>query len=175
MPYPGNMAQGAASINRIARSISVRGSHLRRLRGTLAALAFASFSTACSPMIENRGYVPDSAALDKIQPGSQSRNDVTELLGTPSSIAQFSDDTWIYIQRKTSTVAFFEPTVLEQNVVVVRFDDAGLVRDVHRYTLEDGKFIDPVTRKTPAPGRELSFLEQLIGNIGKFAGADQRR
>jgi outer membrane protein assembly factor BamE (lipoprotein component of BamABCDE complex) len=62
-------------------------------------------------------------------------------------------------------------------VVVVGFDDTGLVRDVRRYTLEDGKLIDPVTRKTPAPGKELSFLEQLVGNVGRFnpAGTAQRR
>jgi hypothetical protein len=28
-----------------------------------------------------------------------------------------------------------------------------------------------VARATPAPGRELSFLEQLIGNLGKFNGS----
>ena len=37
--------------------------------------------------------------------------------------------------------------------------------------LEDGKEITPVARATPAPGRELSFLEQLIGNLGKFNGS----
>ena len=26
----------------------------------------------------------------------------------------------------------------------------------------------PIARATPAPGRELSFLEQLLGNLGKF-------
>jgi hypothetical protein len=37
--------------------------------------------------------------------------------------------------------------------------------------LEDGKEVTPVARATPAPGRELSFLEQLIGNLGKFNGS----
>jgi outer membrane protein assembly factor BamE (lipoprotein component of BamABCDE complex) len=155
------MAQSAGSINRLLRT---------------AAMSLALAAAACSPTIENRGYVPDVEALERVKPGGQSRTDVAELLGTPSSVTPFSEDTWIYIQRKTSTVAFFEPRVLEQNVVVVDFDDAGIVRDVRRYTLEDGKLIDPVTRKTPAPGKELSFLEQLVGNVGKFnANRDARR
>jgi outer membrane protein assembly factor BamE (lipoprotein component of BamABCDE complex) len=58
--------------------------------------------------------------------------------------------------------------VLEQNVAVVEFDDKGFVRDIRRYTLEDGVVINPVTRKTPAVGKELSFLEQIFGNIGRF-------
>lgn len=150
------MAQSALSINRLLRAASV---------------AVAVFAAACTPTIDNRGYVPDREALDRVKPGSQTRADVSELLGTPSSVTPFSDDTWIYIQRKTSTVAFFEPDVLEQNVVVINFDDGGMVKDVRRYTLEDGKLIDPVTRTTPAPGKELSFLEQLIGNVGRFSGA----
>ncbi len=97
------------------------------------------------------------------------------MLGTPSSVVPFSDDTWIYISRKVSTIAFLDPRVLEQNVVVVQFDQGGVVQDVRRYTLEDGKAIDPVTRKTPSPGKELTFLEQLVGNIGRFNPADKKQ
>ena len=57
---------------------------------------------------------------------------------------------------------------LEQRVVVVHFDNEGTLRDVRRYTLEDGMVVDPVTRRTPSPGKELTFLEQLLGNVGKF-------
>jgi outer membrane protein assembly factor BamE (lipoprotein component of BamABCDE complex) len=156
------MAQSATCINRLLRA------------SALAATVMAA--AACSPTIENRGYVPDKEALERITPGTQTRDDVAELLGTPSSVAAFSEDTtWIYIQSKTSTLAFFEPKVLERNIVVVDFDDAGIVKDVRRYTLEDGKLIDPVSRTTPAPGKELSFLEQLVGNVGRFNANSNRR
>lgn len=140
----------------------------RRPAWPAAALVAVLSIGACSPILDTRGYVPDAAALDQITPGGQTRADVAALLGTPSSVAPFSDDTWIYIQRKTETIAFFTPKVVEQNVVVVEFDGTGLVRDVRRYTLADGQVIDPVTRTTPAPGKELTLLEQLIGNIGRF-------
>lgn len=123
--------------------------------------------------IDSLGYVPDEGALERVKPGEQSRDDVAQLLGTPSSVVPFGDDTWIYISRKTSTFAFLQPTVIEQNVLVVEFDQGGLVRDVRRYKLEDGKSIDPVTRKTPSPGKELTFLDQLIGNIGRFNPAEK--
>ena len=147
---------------------------INRLLGA-AGVSLLLAAGACSPTIDNRGYVPDKEALEKVKPGTQTRNDVADLLGTPSSVTPFSENTWIYIQSKTSTIAFFEPKVLEQNVVVVDFDDAGIVHDVRRYSLEDGKVIDPVTRKTPAPGKELSFLEQLVGNLGKFNTKNERR
>jgi len=124
--------------------------------------------TACQSRIDSRGYVPTGDDLERVKAGLQGREEVQEILGSPSSISTFADDRWYYISKKTSTTAFFTPKVLEQGVVVVEFDDAGLVKDIRRYALEDGLIIDPVTRKTPAPGRELSFLEQLLGNLGKF-------
>lgn len=132
------------------------------------ALLLGLAAVGCSPIVETQGYLPDASVLERIQPGAQTRSDVAELLGTPSTVAAFDDDRWIYVQRKTERVAFFQPTVLEQNVVVVEFDEAGVVRDVRRYTLEDGVPIDPVTRQTPAPGKELTLLQQLIGNVGRF-------
>jgi outer membrane protein assembly factor BamE (lipoprotein component of BamABCDE complex) len=140
--------------------------------GAMAVLAASLM--ACQARIDSRGYVPTPEDLERIKAGVQGREEVREILGTPSSASNFTDDRWYYISKKTRSVAFFTPTVLEQNVVVVEFDDTGFVRDLHRYALEDGLIVDPVTRKTPSPGRELSFLEQLIGNFGKFNSPNNR-
>ena len=61
--------------------------------------------------------------------------------------------------------------MLDQQVYVVNFDDQGVVKAVDHKDLEDGKEISAGARATPAPGRELTFLEQLIGNLGSFNGS----
>jgi len=38
---------------------------------------------------------------------------------------------------------------------------------VNAYTLRDGKVFAYNTRETPTRGRELSILEQLLGNVGR--------
>lgn len=143
---------------------------MRAFRSLFFAVLAASFLGACGiARIDVRGYVPNDDDLAKLEPGRQSRDEVQQILGSPSSMGVFdAEQSWYYIYRKTSTTAFFEPEVLEQRVVVVHFDRAGTLRDVRRYALEDGLIVDPVTRVTPSPGRELSFLEQLLGNVGKF-------
>jgi outer membrane protein assembly factor BamE (lipoprotein component of BamABCDE complex) len=80
----------------------------------------------------------------------------------------FADDSWYYISRRTRQLAFFDPEVVDQQVYIVRFDDKGVVAAVDRKDLKDGREVDPVARTTPAPGRELTFMEQLIGNVGRF-------
>ena len=132
------------------------------------ALMLALALTACRARIDDRGYMPDPDDVARIKPGMQGRDEVREILGSPSSVSTFSDSHWYYISKKTSTTAFFKPETLEQKVIEVDFDEAGLVSDVRNYSLKDGEKIDPVERKTPSPGRELGFMEQLIGNIGKF-------
>lgn len=143
---------------------------MRAFRPLFFAVLAASFLSACGiARIDVRGYVPNDDDLAKLEPGRQSRDEVQQILGSPSSMGVFdAEQSWYYIYRKTSTTAFFEPEVLEQRVLVVHFDRTGTLRDVRRYALEDGLIVDPVTRVTPSPGRELSFLEQLLGNVGRF-------
>jgi len=127
---------------------------------------------SCAPSVEQRGNLPNPDKIAEIHAGSTTKDEVAKILGTPSSVSVFNNDkSWYYISRRTAQTAFFEPDVLDQQVYIVNFDDQGVVRAVDHRILEDGKEITPVARATPAPGRELSFLEQLIGNLGKFNGA----
>jgi outer membrane protein assembly factor BamE (lipoprotein component of BamABCDE complex) len=107
--------------------------------------------------------------LAQIQPGKTSRDEVQALLGTPSATATFGGESWQYISARTETTAFFKPEVKERKVVSITFDRSGLVKDVVQRGLEDGIAVDAVERETPTAGKELSILEQLVGNIGKFS------
>src|ERR1700746_2761441 len=141
---------------------------IRPLFVLLAAISGATIA-GCAASVEQRGNLPNPDKLSEIRAGSTTKDEVAKLLGTPSSVSVFDNDkSWYYISRRTAQTAFFEPDVLDQQVYIVNFDDQGVVKAVDHRVLEDGKEITPVARATPAPGRELSFLEQLIGNLGKF-------
>jgi outer membrane protein assembly factor BamE (lipoprotein component of BamABCDE complex) len=125
---------------------------------------------ACSIPIDQRGNLPEKSALEQIQPGDSDKATVKRLLGSPSSIATFDDSTWYYISQKSKSVAFFKPDLLDQEVTAISFDKDGLVRDIRHRGMQDAQLITPNPKATPAPGREFSFIEQLIGNFGKFSG-----
>jgi outer membrane protein assembly factor BamE (lipoprotein component of BamABCDE complex) len=135
-----------------------------------AVLLFGIMLAGCAISEDKRGNLPDPEKLAQLQPGTTSKEQVIKILGSPSSASAFDDDVWYYISRKTKQVAFFSPTVLDQQVYIVDFDDKGIVKDVGHKTLADGAPITPAPGATPSPGRELSFMEQLIGNIGRFGG-----
>ncbi len=130
--------------------------------GLLVALA------ACTPRIDVRGNLPDPERLSEITPGEQSRAEVAEILGTPSSVAMFDKETWYYVSQRTETLAFFEPEIKERNIVILQFDKKGIVSNVRKLGAEDGKDVLPVERTTPTSGNTLNFWDQIFSNIGRF-------
>ena len=136
----------------------------------LASLALGALMVigACTPRIDQRGNKPDEDQVVQISPGVDDKNRVAELLGYPSTMSTFSDKTWYYISKRTKTVAFLNPELLEQEVLQIHFNDQGIVQDMKVYTEKDGQQIAYVERVTPTPGSELTILQQLLGNLGKF-------
>ncbi|MEL6978209.1 MAG: outer membrane protein assembly factor BamE [Pseudomonadota bacterium] len=150
---------------------------LRRAASPLLLLAALTLAAACSPIKNTHGYTPRSSELDSLQVGVDTRASVQNKLGRPSTLGAFDDQEWLYISIKSETLAFFEPEVTEQRVVLVVFDADGRVADVGDYGMEDGRVIDLVTRTTPTSGRKLTILQQAFQNIGRFGGSSaiQRR
>ena len=127
----------------------------------------------CTPVVENRGHLPTEEMLEKVQPGLQTRESVQTLLGTPSSFSVFGEEIWYYISSKEKNFAFYAPEELERKVIAIHFDPAGMVREIKAYGLEDGRAIEPVARVTPTAGSEMSLLQQLLGNLGRFNKSKQ--
>ncbi len=115
-----------------------------------------------------RGNRVDVDQIKELVTGTSTRADATSLLGSPTAKATFDDNTWIYIGEVTRTRVGRAPGVLQQDVVVLNFDQGGVLRGVKRLNQDDGRSVSVVSRSTPSPGSEASFMQQLLGNVGKF-------
>ena len=73
------------------------------------------------------------------------------------------------MSERTERTAFFEPELLERKIVALVFDDRGVVEDIVTYTENDKQEVELVSRVTPTAGNELSIIQQLFGNVGRFA------
>lgn len=141
------------------------------VRLTVIALVMAALS-ACSPNLATRGSIPEESQLSLITPGVHGPDDVRAILGSPSTVSTFDDNTWYYIGRRTRQYAFFKRKILEQQVVIIQFDRSGQVQQLARLDQTNGRKIDLVERETPSAGRKLGILEQLFGNVGRFANSE---
>ncbi|WP_299392367.1 outer membrane protein assembly factor BamE [Pelagibius sp.] len=147
--------------------------NLRRWRFALPAATVCAAClalTACSNAVQVRGNMPDMEEVSEIEPGVHSRQDIVDMLGSPSTVSTFQDRKWYYIGQKTTEFAFMKPEVVDRSVLVVTFDESGYVDQTAHYTLDDSNEIEPVARTTPTEGRDLTLLQQLFGNLGRFGG-----
>jgi len=127
--------------------------------------------SACAKDIEARGNLPTPEALARLAPGEQTRQDVEGILGTPATTAVFDAENWYYISAHTTQYAFYPNHELDRTIYVVSFDQRGILEGVKKLNLEDGRAITPQERSTATKGRDISVIEQLLGNVGRMAGA----
>jgi outer membrane protein assembly factor BamE (lipoprotein component of BamABCDE complex) len=126
----------------------------------------AMLIAGCSQIRQHKGVVLDPQLATGIQPGVDNKDSVEKSLGRPSFIGQFTPNDWYYFSRDVNQVAFRNPKVVKQQVLIVRFDQKGNVASVQRTGRELVMNVEPTHRSTPTLGRKRSFFEELFGNIG---------
>lgn len=135
-------------------------------KGATAVVGAAMLSGCALSIRDHRGYVMEEQLTQAIQVGTDNKASVERTLGRPTFAGTFDDNDWYYLGRDTRTFAFRSPRVTDQNVLHVRFDQAGNVAAVETTDEKLIAAIDPSDDLTPTLGREKSFFEELFGNIG---------
>ena len=130
------------------------------------AVVAALLASGCASNRVHKGAVLDAQLATSIQPGVDNMASVTKLLGTPTLKGQFTSGEWYYVSRDTNQLAFRNPRVTKQTIMLVRFDQAGNVASVQETGKEYVMNLDPSKRSTPTLGRRKSFFDELFGNIG---------
>jgi outer membrane protein assembly factor BamE (lipoprotein component of BamABCDE complex) len=149
-----------------------------RLRSVICgalALSVPVLMSGCAKDVEQRGNIPKPEALAQLQPGEQTRQDVEQILGTPSTTAVFDNETWYYISAHTTQYAFYPNHELDRTIYAVSFDQRGILKEVRKLNLDDGKNVALASKETPTKGREYSFIEQLVGNLGRISTPGPKR
>lgn len=133
-------------------------------------------AAGCTPVISQRGYLPDPANESALKEHKDTKTTVQARLGYPSTQATFGGDAWYYISSTEKRVAFFEPRVISRSILAVYFDKDGKVNDLKHFGLKDGHVVDFETRETITRGREMTFLQQLFNATpGVPIGGDQQQ
>jgi outer membrane protein assembly factor BamE (lipoprotein component of BamABCDE complex) len=132
----------------------------------LSAVAIITLA-ACTPHTQTRGNYLFAEDVSQIQPITSTKIDVLNLLGTPTAKAEVDDNTWYYGGLKTEKKGFLDEKVISRQTVKVVFDENQFVQSV---TNVDGEPLDVplASRVTPTSGNEVTAIQQILGNIGKF-------
>ena len=123
--------------------------------------------SACAPTTAYNGFQAVEDKPEDIKAGVDTKSTVLTRLGSPSAQATFDPNIWFYVTQVTDKVAYKNPRVRVRTVVAVTFDKDEKVKTVNTYGLTNGYQIAINKRQTPTRGRELTALEQILGNIGR--------
>lgn len=140
-----------------------------RITPIFAAIALAAAAGACAPTIATQGFQAVDAKPQDVVAGTDTKETVLARLGSPSTTSTFEPDTvWYYLTQTTERYTYNKPQVSQRSVTEITFDKAdGKVAAVRTLGLEDGRQIAMERRETPTRGRQLTILEQLLGNVGR--------
>lgn len=128
--------------------------------------------SACSATFENHGYAPTDMDLEEVIVGVDTRDSVGQSVGRPTSVGMLEGGNWYYSQSRWRHFAFKAPKIIERQVVAITYTEDGVVENIERFTLEDGRVVPLSRRVTDSNVKGISFIRQLMGNIGNFS-ADQ--
>ena len=131
-------------------------------------LVIASLVNGCAQPIELHGNRINSESLKAIIPGKSTDKDVLKILGTPVIKQEYGAQNWIYIRSKSQKTVFSGKKLLERVVVRISFNQKGIATSVEMIPNDPHLSIDFAKRKTPTAGQEITILQQLIGNFGRF-------
>lgn len=132
----------------------------------------AGVLTACTAIYRHHGYVPTAEELAAIQVGVDTRDSVVEAVGTPSSSGLLNESGYYYVASRMRHYGARAPQVVSRELVAISFDQRGVVRNIERYGLEDGRVIPLERRVTSSSVEDKTFIRQLLGNLGSFNPAN---
>lgn len=125
---------------------------LRPVVALAAILPLASFIAGCAETVNTRGHVILPSRLAQIQPGTTTRQDVLQLLGSPSTQGTLNDNRWYYVTSTVGSTSFDPHNLKSRQVVVIDFDPAtNVVASLTQKSAADGKEVPPRRSFNPNP------------------------
>ncbi len=151
-------------------------SRQRRIGNTvargLAGMALVVSLTACAATYRNHGYVPTDDELSFVAVGVDTRDTVASAIGVPGTMGLLTEGGWYYVQSRFKHFGPRKPEEIEREVLAISFDKDGVVENIERFGLEDGRVVVLSRRVTDSGIKGVSFLRQLMGNFGRLNAGD---
>jgi len=124
--------------------------------------------TACQPIYANHGYIPTDQDLALLKVGVDTRDSVEATVGRPAAEGLQNDEAWYYVQSRWKTFGAAEPVEITREVVAISFNPQGVVANIERFGLDQGRIVPLSRRVTTTNIAGKGIIAQIFGNIGKL-------
>ena len=136
--------------------------HLHKLVPTIFLILLAGCQS-----IDVRGQFVSDEAIKQINSQQPAKVQLIALVGTPTYVPDYSNNTWYYIQRSLAKRAWFDPKVVKQRIVKIVFNGDKVQEAI---LLSDGQNeeLSSQSNYTQTYGTQQNGIQKFVKNIGRF-------
>ena len=135
-----------------------------------AIVTVLSLMTNCqrNELIRSHGVSFLDKKNENIIVDKSNRNDVRKKLGNPSTESIFDNTIWIYVERtrgRGKITKLGQNVLLKNNVLVLKFDQYGILREKEFYDKSKMEKIDFSKKTTAGLSREKDFIYNFLSSM----------
>ena len=136
------------------------------------------FITGCSAnkVSNTHGFRFVETKYYKILINQTNKNDLRKIIGPPSSISKFGD-VWFYIERKKtnqSLVKLGKKKIENNNILILEFDEYGIVKEKNLLNLKDMNDIKIADKKTFKKFKQDNLVYNILSTLREKINAPTR-
>ena len=96
------------------------------------------------------------------------KNDITKILGNPSTKSKFDNDLWIYIERKQTQSKFRnlgKMKIYKNDILVLEINNKGILKKKEFYNIDDMKDIKIAEDTTETGFQKNTFIYDFMSSM----------
>ena len=131
-------------------------------------ISFIVSNCSFKPVVKHHGVPFLEKKQASLIVNKSNKNDITQILGTPSTRSKFDNDIWIYIERKQTQSKIKnlgKMKIFKNDVLVLELDNYGILKKKEFYNKNDMENIQIVESTTESGFKKNSFIYDFMSSM----------
>ena len=140
--------------------------HLKIILKIIFTILFFQLNSCGLKVVENHGQIyGKNLDLNELQIGKTTKNEIVELLGSPSTTSNFDNDqSWIYISSEFKKFVFLDGSNTDQKILILSFNQNTL-KNKEILSKNDINSIRYEETITDSRGKKVNWIRQFFTNL----------
>ena len=147
------------------------------MRIILIIIFFITTSCSSNKLTKNHGHFSLNNKINSLKINKMNKNDIRNLLGPPSTISEFNENQWTYIETSKVNRSFIKlgaKKTKTNNVMILNFNSKGILSEKKIYNLNDMNDYKFSEMKTKKKFYKKNVLYDVLSSLREKANAPAR-
>ena len=140
--------------------------YLKIILKIIFSILFFQLNSCGLKVVENHGQIYEkNINFEELQVGKTTRNEIVQLLGSPSTTSNFDDEqSWIYISSQFKKFVFLDGSNTDQKILILSFNQNTL-KNKELLSKNDINNIEYEETLTDSRGKKVNWIKDFFSNL----------